>query len=99
MVGQPSAGVCPRILCHPVLTAKVVQDILLCLGFYVGSRLRALLLTGLRMTGQNGMLLRWGQGGHKTCLKPDYAFKEVLCLVWASVSILGKNIAAGPKQS
>lgn len=59
---------------------------------------QALFLTGLRMTGQNGMLLRWGE--HKTCLKPDYAFKEVLCLVWASVSILGKkNIAVGPKQS
>lgn len=50
------------------------------------------------MTGQNGMLLRWG--GHKTCLKPDYAFKEVLCLVWASVSILAKkNRAVDPKQS
>lgn len=99
MVGQLSAGVCPHILCHPVLTAKVVRDILLCLGFYVGSRL----LSPASHRAQDDWL-EWNAphiGGHKTCLKPDYAFKEVLCLVWASVSILAKkkNRAVDPKQS
>lgn len=58
---------------------------------------QALLLTELRMTGQNGMLLRWGDTKPvSTLIMP---FKEVLCLVWASVSMLGKHIAVVPKQS